>query len=71
MAATIYTEEMAQTAWYAKVAGVFTPMPDEAVAKMKALIAADQAVSFISTIRNRIRDIMRECGLIIRQIYGG
>lgn len=44
MAAAIYTEEMAQTAWYAKVAGVFTPMPDEAVAKMKALIEADQAV---------------------------
>lgn len=44
MAATIYTEEMAQTQYYAKVAGVFQPMPDEAVAKMKALIAADQAV---------------------------
>ncbi len=44
MAATVYTEEMAQTAWYAKVAGVFTPMPDEAVARMKALIEADQAV---------------------------
>ena len=44
MAATVYTEEMAQTAWYAKVAGVFVPMPDEAVAKMKALIEADQAV---------------------------
>ena len=44
MAATIYTEEMAQTAWYAKVAGVFQPMPEEAVRKMKALIEADQAV---------------------------
>lgn len=44
MAATIYTEEMAQTAYYAKVAGVFEPMPEEAVKKMKELIAADQAV---------------------------
>lgn len=44
MAATIYTEEMAETAWYAKVAGVYTPMPAEAVKKMKELIEADQAV---------------------------
>ena len=44
MAATIYTEEMAQTAYYAKVAGVFQPMPEEAVRAMKALIEADQAV---------------------------
>ena len=44
MAATIYTEEMAQTAWYAKVAGVFQPMPEEGVKAMKALIEADQAV---------------------------
>lgn len=44
MAATIYTEEMATTAYYAKVAGIFQPMPDEAVQKMKELIAADQAV---------------------------
>ncbi len=44
MAATIYTEEMAQTQYYAKVAGVFHPMPEEAVRKMKELIAADQAV---------------------------
>lgn len=44
MAATVYVEEMAQTAYYAKLAGVFSPMPEEAIAKMKALIAADQAV---------------------------
>lgn len=44
MAATVYTEEMAQTTYYAKVAGVYSPMPEEAVRKMKELIAADQAV---------------------------
>ncbi|WP_148409818.1 class II aldolase/adducin family protein [Murimonas intestini] len=44
MAATVYTEEMAQTTYYAKVAGVYQPMPEEAVRKMKELIAADQAV---------------------------
>ena len=37
-------EEMAQTNYYAKLLGVFEPMPEEAVAKMQALIAADQAV---------------------------
>jgi Sugar (pentulose and hexulose) kinases len=44
MAAAIYTEEMAQTNYYAKLLGVFEPMPQEAVDKMQALIAADQAV---------------------------
>lgn len=44
MAATIYTEEMATTQYYAKSAGIFEPLPEEAVQKMKALIAADQAV---------------------------
>ena len=44
MAAAVYTEEMAQTTYYAKVAGVYAPMPEEAVRKMKELIAADQAV---------------------------
>ena len=44
MAATVYTEEMAQTTYYAKVAGIYQPMPEEAVRKMKELIAADQAV---------------------------
>ncbi len=44
MAATVYTEEMAQATWYAKVAGIYNPMPEEAVKKMKELIAADQAV---------------------------
>lgn len=44
MAATVYTEEMATTAYYAKLLGNFQPMPEEAIAKMKALIAADQAV---------------------------
>ena len=44
MAATIYTEEMAQTQYYAKVAGVFAPMPQEGIQKMQELIAADQAV---------------------------
>lgn len=44
MAATIYTEEMAQATYYAKLLGNFKPLPEEAVAKMKALIAADQAV---------------------------
>ena len=44
MAATVYTEEMAQTTYYAKVAGIYQPMPEESVRKMKELIAADQAV---------------------------
>lgn len=44
MAATIYTEEMATTAYYAKLLGKFQPMPEEAIKKMKELIAADQAV---------------------------
>jgi L-ribulose-5-phosphate 4-epimerase len=44
MAATIYTEEMATTAYYAKLLGNFKPMSDEAIQKMKDLIAADQAV---------------------------
>jgi L-fuculose-phosphate aldolase len=44
MVATIYTEEMAATAYYARLLNVFTPLPDDAVNKMKALIAADQAV---------------------------
>lgn len=44
MAATVYTEEMAQTTYYAKLAGIYEPMPVEAVNQMKALIAADQAV---------------------------
>ena len=44
MAATIYTEEMATTAYYAKLLGKFQPMSDEAIQKMKDLIAADQAV---------------------------
>ena len=48
MAATIYTEEMAQTTYYAKVAGVYQPMPEEAVKKMKELIAADQAAKLAS-----------------------
>lgn len=44
MAAAVYTEEMAQIAYYAKVAGIYQPMPQEAIDKMLALIAADQAV---------------------------
>lgn len=44
MAATVYTEEMATTAYYAKLLGKFQPMPEEAIRKMKELIAADQAV---------------------------
>lgn len=44
MAATIYTEEMATTAYYAGLAGIFQPLPQEAIKKMKELIAADQAV---------------------------
>lgn len=44
MAATIYTEEMATTAYYAKLLGNYKPLPEEAIARMKALIAADQAV---------------------------
>ncbi len=44
MSATIYAEEMAQTNYYAKLLNVFEPMPEEAVAKMQELIAADQAV---------------------------
>lgn len=44
MHATVYTEEMAQTTVIAKTLGTYEPMSDEAVAAMKALIAADQAV---------------------------
>jgi len=44
MHATVYTEEMAQTTYYAKVLGNYEPMPEEADRKMKELIAADQAV---------------------------
>lgn len=44
MAATVYTEEMATTAYYAKLIGIFQPLPEEAILKMKELIAADQAV---------------------------
>lgn len=44
MAAAIYTEEMAATNYYGRLLGTFEPMSDEAVAKMQALIAADQAV---------------------------
>ncbi len=44
MHATIYTEEMAQTTYYAKVLGTYEPMPEEAERMMKALIEADQAV---------------------------
>lgn len=44
MAATVYTEEMAKTTYYARLAGVYEPMPEEAVRQMKALIAADKAV---------------------------
>ncbi len=44
MHATIYTEEMAQTTYYAKILGTYEPMPEEADRKMKELIAADQAV---------------------------
>lgn len=44
MAATSYVEEMAITTFYAKLLGNYEPMPEEGVAAMKALIAADQAV---------------------------
>ena len=44
MNATIYTEEMAKTTVIAKTLGNYEPMSKEAVAAMKALIAADQAV---------------------------
>lgn len=44
MAAATYTEEMATTMYYAKLLGVYEPMPEEAVRKMQELIAADQAV---------------------------
>jgi L-fuculose-phosphate aldolase len=44
MAAAIYTEEMAETTYYAKTLGVYQPMPDKSVKKMQELIAADQAV---------------------------
>ena len=44
MHAATYTEEMAITTFYAKLLGVYEPMPEEGVAAMKALIAADQAV---------------------------
>ena len=44
MSATVYVEEMATTTYYAKTLGVYEPMPEEGVAAMKALIAADKAV---------------------------
>ena len=44
MMAATYVEEMAQTNYCAKLLNVFEPMPEEAVAEMQALIAADQAV---------------------------
>lgn len=44
MMATTYVEEMAVTTYYAKLLGVYEPMPEEGVKAMKALIAADQAV---------------------------
>lgn len=44
MAATVYTEEMAITEYYARLLGTFEPMPKEAVEAMQALIKADQAV---------------------------
>ncbi len=44
MHAATYTEEMAITTFYAKLLGTYEPMPEEGVAAMKALIAADQAV---------------------------
>jgi L-ribulose-5-phosphate 4-epimerase len=44
MAATVYTEEMAITEYYARLLGKFEPMPKEAVDAMQALIKADQAV---------------------------
>jgi ribulose-5-phosphate 4-epimerase/fuculose-1-phosphate aldolase len=44
MAATIYTEEMVTIAYYVKLFGKYEPLPEEAIQKMKALIAADQAV---------------------------
>ncbi len=44
MAATVYTEEMATTAFYGKVFGNFEPMPEAGIQKMQELIAADQAV---------------------------
>lgn len=44
MHATVYVEEMAKTVYYAKLLGVYEPMPEEAERKMKELIAADQAV---------------------------
>ena len=40
MHATVYTEEMAQTTVIAKTLGNYDPMPQEAVEKMQALIAA-------------------------------
>lgn len=44
MHAAVYMEEMAQTTCYARLLGVYEPMPREAEQKMKELIAADQAV---------------------------
>lgn len=44
MMATTYVEEMAVTTYYAKLLGVYEPMPEEGEKAMKALIAADQAV---------------------------
>ncbi len=44
MHATIYTEEMAKTAYFAKLLGVYEPMPEEDAKKMKEMLAANLAV---------------------------
>lgn len=44
MAATIFTEEMAKGTYYAKLLGSYEPLPNEAIKRMQALIAADKAV---------------------------
>lgn len=44
MEAAIYTEELAQTSYYARLLGILKPMPENAILQMKELIAANHAV---------------------------
>ena len=44
MYASIYTEEIAQTTYYARLLGTYEPMSEEDDLRMKEFIAADQAV---------------------------
>lgn len=44
MHAAVYTEEMAQTTYYAKLLGIFEPMPEEAERRMKEFLTVGRSV---------------------------